>query len=375
MLASSSSVQYSFEQEGEELSIYTRYLIEGIQTGAADADEDGHISIDELHEYARRKVAEAAPAMTPEIYAVKEGWKIHLAKAPVGDPKLEYRKEVEHCVQNGKISVVGRRILKRRQEELGLSAEEANAIQDAVLEPFRKHQANLQEYRDVLAEVLEESNGHLNEFTRNELKRFQVLLRLHDEDVQEIEAAVLPMQVSEEDSAAASQSKKQGTLADSVHQEPSTGRLTDDDLSSEKGIDYIKLRDLLKAKQWKEADKETYQVMDQVLNGDWSSKALLNFPCKDLRTIDRLWVKYSDGKFGFSVQKEIYVACGAKLDGEYPGDKIWDKFCDRVGWREEGNYLNYSDLKFDLDFDLSPTGELPLFAYIRVVSLLSHKDL
>ena len=56
---------------------------------------------------------------------------------------------------------------------------------------------------------------------------------------------------------------------------------------------------------------------------DWIRAAeLKNFPCADLRTIDALWVKYSQGKWGFNVQKRIYVECGAKLDGNYPGDKI-----------------------------------------------------
>jgi len=35
-----------------------------------------------------------------------------------------------------------------------------------------------------------------------------------------------------------------------------------------------------------------------------------NFPCEDLRTIDQLWVKYSNGRFGFSVQKRIYQSLG-----------------------------------------------------------------
>ncbi|MBR8835304.1 MAG: caspase family protein [Stigonema ocellatum SAG 48.90 = DSM 106950] len=92
ILTSSSSTQYSFEQEGSELSVYTRYLVEGIETGAADKDGDGWISVDELHEYASSKVQEAAPAMTPKFYPVEEGFKIRLAKAPVDDPKLKYRK-------------------------------------------------------------------------------------------------------------------------------------------------------------------------------------------------------------------------------------------------------------------------------------------
>ncbi|NJL47990.1 MAG: TIR domain-containing protein [Leptolyngbyaceae cyanobacterium SM2_5_2] len=109
-----------------------------------------------------------------------------------------------------------------------------------------------------------------------------------------------------------------------------------DDLSSEKGIDYTHLRDLLKAGNWRDADRETHEVMIRTMGkkaGAWfNSDELLNFPSTDLCTIDRLWVKYSQGKFGFSVQKQIYVECGGKLSGMYPGDKVWNEFCDRVGW-------------------------------------------
>ncbi|MFM9156775.1 MAG: GUN4 domain-containing protein, partial [Dolichospermum sp.] len=76
------------------------------------------------------------------------------------------------------------------------------------------------------------------------------------------------------------------------------------------GMDYSKLRDLLKAGEWKEADEETRRVMLAVAKreneGSLDVESIDNFPCADLRTIDQLWVKYSDGKFGFSVQKRIY---------------------------------------------------------------------
>ncbi|NJR75291.1 MAG: hypothetical protein HC773_19920 [Scytonema sp. CRU_2_7] len=55
--------------------------MEGIEKGAADIDNDGFISVDELHEYARKKVQEAAPAMKPEIYAIKRrGYKFSWRK-------------------------------------------------------------------------------------------------------------------------------------------------------------------------------------------------------------------------------------------------------------------------------------------------------
>ncbi|RMF68264.1 MAG: transcriptional regulator, partial [Cyanobacteria bacterium J069] len=123
---------------------------------------------------------------------------------------------------------------------------------------------------------------------------------------------------------------------------------SEDNLSSEKGIDYTNLRNLLKVQDWYAADQETYRVMITAVgkkDGEWFTKdELLNFPCTDLKTIDRLWVKYSQGRFGFSVQKKIYVECGGKLDGNYPSDEIWNKFGDRVGWRKQNKWQNYSDL-------------------------------
>ncbi|MGK7961586.1 GUN4 domain-containing protein [Crocosphaera sp.] len=82
-----------------------------------------------------------------------------------------------------------------------------------------------------------------------------------------------------------------------------------------------------------------------------------NFPCDDLRTIDQLWVHYSKEKFGFSVQKKIYMD---ELGGtrDYNG-KIWEEFCDRVGWRKGGSYVSYSDITWLRILDTTPVGHLP----------------
>jgi hypothetical protein len=49
-------------------------------TRAADLDNDGWISVSELHEYVSSKVQEVSPVMRPQIYAVREGYKILIAK-------------------------------------------------------------------------------------------------------------------------------------------------------------------------------------------------------------------------------------------------------------------------------------------------------
>ena len=133
---------------------------------------------------------------------------------------------------------------------------------------------------------------------------------------------------------------------------------TEPQLKSEKGIDYSKLRDLLAAGQWKEADGETTNVMLQAAGrqkqGWLDTGDIGKFPCEDLRTINQLWLHYSNGKFGFSVQKEIYES----LVGTKEYDKeIWREFVEAVGWRKGDEWLNYSDYIFDNE--LAPSGHLP----------------
>jgi hypothetical protein len=121
---------------------------------------------------------------------------------------------------------------------------------------------------------------------------------------------------------------------------------------------YTQLETLLKAQNFREADLETDSVMLAVANrqseGYLRVEDAENFPCKELRTIDNLWLKYSKGKFGISVQQEIYKNLGGTK--QY-NEKVWESFADRIGWRSEGSWLNYYN---DLNFSLSaPTGQLP----------------
>ncbi|MEG4419923.1 type IV pilin-like G/H family protein [Microcoleus sp. LAD1_D5] len=191
VLTSSTSTQYAFEQQGADLSVYTRYIIEGIETGAADLNNDGSISINELHDYAYKKVQEAAPAMKPKIYAVEEGFKIRLAKVPVGDPKLTYRKEVERCATRGEIFSINRRILNELRDNLGLTPENAAEIEDEVLKPFREYQKKLQRYEEAFAEAVQQEYP-ISDDIRVRFQRYQDILGLRDEDVAPIHASCVP---------------------------------------------------------------------------------------------------------------------------------------------------------------------------------------
>jgi GUN4-like/TIR domain/NACHT domain len=119
---------------------------------------------------------------------------------------------------------------------------------------------------------------------------------------------------------------------------------------------YAKLEELLKNQQWVDADNETYRLMITTVGKDegqlFEDEELLNFPCKELRAIDGLWKHYSNGHFGFGVQKKIYVECGGKLDGKYPGTKVWETFGDRVGWREKGDWIGYSAITKEISLSV-----------------------
>jgi hypothetical protein len=134
---------------------------------------------------------------------------------------------------------------------------------------------------------------------------------------------------------------------------------------------YAELEKLLKAAQWKEADRETYRLMITTVgkeDGQWFDRTdLENFPCEDLLTIDRLWVEASNGHFGFSIQKKIWQWCGSPMD--YSDD--YEKFMEEVGWRSGGSFVNSDFL----------AGELPVFWGVggmvvgKWVVLFSREDL
>jgi len=191
VLTSSTDTQSSFEDENG--GIYTRYIVEGIEKGAADTNNDGWITVDELHEFARGKTQEAKPVMKPEIYAVREGYKIQLAKAPVGDPKVEYRKEIERLAKerNGRFSPILLKGLDERCKASKLVAEEAEAILSEVLQPYREFESKLQRYEQALVEEWRKASP-LSDQARRDLLYFQKALGLRDEDIQPIEVRVVP---------------------------------------------------------------------------------------------------------------------------------------------------------------------------------------
>jgi hypothetical protein len=80
VMAASSSVQQALPDEGREHSLFSRFLIEGLRTGQADADEDGLISIKELFDYVYNKVVEVSNGrQTPKSWGLDVAGDLYLA--------------------------------------------------------------------------------------------------------------------------------------------------------------------------------------------------------------------------------------------------------------------------------------------------------
>lgn len=119
------------------------------------------------------------------------------------------------------------------------------------------------------------------------------------------------------------------------------------------------LEELLQAQDWRAADEATLALMlaiaDRRAEGWLHHESIENFSCGDLERIDQQWLQASDGRFGFSVQREIYLeACSGNPNSN--DVEAWECLGDKVGWYKNGRWLDYEQLSFD---SAAPAGHLP----------------
>lgn len=124
----------------------------------------------------------------------------------------------------------------------------------------------------------------------------------------------------------------------------------------EEGKKFIELS--LSAQRWSFANNSTrdllFQTSSYILNKGshtQDEKKIIDIekiPATKLREIDRLWREYSNGRFGFSVQKAIYYRRGSYNYQQFIAD---------VGWYKSGSWLSPS---FE---ETAPKGHLPYCGY------------
>jgi hypothetical protein len=141
-------------------------------------------------------------------------------------------------------------------------------------------------------------------------------------------------------------------------------------MPSERGIDYAPLQQTLMAQSFEDADRLSMQKLCELAGPDEVRRKWLyfteveQFPTTDLRTLDTLWRLYSEGKFGFSRQREIWLGLGQN----------WDRLWLTIAWKKDNLWTRYPT---EFIWDLSaPDGHLPLSNQLRGVrvmaALLTH---
>lgn len=145
-----------------------------------------------------------------------------------------------------------------------------------------------------------------------------------------------------------------------IAQNPLSDSSNSNPISPETNIDYTNLQKLLESKQWRKANDETRNLILEATGrkaiGWITADDLKKIPCWDLKKIDDLWYKYSDGRFGFRVQLPIYIDTGNR-PGKLIADEAYNKFGDRIGWRKDNDWIIFiENLNFTED---APIGHLP----------------
>ncbi|MBF2055818.1 MAG: GUN4 N-terminal ARM-like repeat domain-containing protein [Cyanobacterium sp. T60_A2020_053] len=133
------------------------------------------------------------------------------------------------------------------------------------------------------------------------------------------------------------------------------------DLRSEKNIDYSELQNLLILQKYQEADVLTRVKLCEIAGEKAIERKWLYFteiskmPTVDLNTIDQLWYVYSEGKFGYSLQRKIWLSSGKDYI------ELWTK----LKWKSGNKWTKYPQ---EFIWDLSaPMGHLPLSNQLRGV--------
>ncbi|ESQ44145.1 hypothetical protein EUTSA_v10006183mg [Eutrema salsugineum] len=124
---------------------------------------------------------------------------------------------------------------------------------------------------------------------------------------------------------------------------------------------------------FRKADEETRRLLIQIAGEAAVKRGYVFFSevksisTEDLQAIDNLWTKHSDGRFGYSVQRKIWLKV----------KKDFSRFFIKVEWMKlldtevvQYNYRAFPDeFKWELN-DETPLGHLPLTNALRGTQLL-----
>jgi formylglycine-generating enzyme required for sulfatase activity len=123
VLTASTAVQAAEEKEGDQYGLLTKHIIHGIESGEADLQEDGLISMDELYQYVHRKV-KAEGFQEPMKWDLNVTGELIIARSG-RTPREERRKQIRQMLLNyARKSQISDRLLAQALEVLKLRPDE-----------------------------------------------------------------------------------------------------------------------------------------------------------------------------------------------------------------------------------------------------------
>lgn len=116
-----------------------------------------------------------------------------------------------------------------------------------------------------------------------------------------------------------------------------------------------RLEEYLSQQKWQEADTMTDKIIIQSIGNELEIDAIENnLRCQKLIEINQLWKQYSDGNFGFTIQKEIYLETGQKI--------------------QEYSEKNYRDFRNLVEYNSSPDAEKPPGYYPTLSTIYPQQE-
>jgi len=144
-------------------------------------------------------------------------------------------------------------------------------------------------------------------------------------------------------------------------------------VTSATDLDLVGLQRALAEQRFEDADRLTSTLLRQLAGPQAQQRGYVYYsevppiPAVDLQSLDRLWVVYSRGRYGFTVQARLLRSCGGR----------WERLWPRIGWKQAGIWTRYPG-SFTWSHE-APEGHLPLVNQLRGVrlmdALLNHPGL
>ncbi|MGL6134145.1 MAG: GUN4 domain-containing protein [Prochlorococcaceae cyanobacterium] len=134
--------------------------------------------------------------------------------------------------------------------------------------------------------------------------------------------------------------------------------------TSARGIDYAPLQRALAQQEFEQADRITSAVLRQLAGPAAVQRGYVYYSevpamaSVDLDALERLWICYSRGRFGFTVQARLLAAAAGR----------WERLWPRLGWKDGSQWTRYpGGFQWTIE---APEGHMPLVNQLRGVRLM-----